>query len=402
LDRGFETRVKKNDATCRSCGVPGLDLFHELDRVPVYACHLPTSREEALRVPTGSLRLGFCPSCGFIQNTAFDPRLVDYTQSYEDSQAYSPRFREFARGLAKRLVETYDLHDKDVLEIGCGKGDFLGILCEMGPKRGIGIDPAYRPGRLASEALGRIEFVPEFWDAERGALGADLVCCRHTLEHLCEPRAFVSQVRAALEDRPETIVFFEVPDVARVIDEVAFWDLYYEHCSYFSLGSLARLFRACGFEILRLERDFGDQYLLLDARPNGSAEEAPLPGERDLEALHASVRRFARELGRTLESWSGRFSEARRRGERVVVWGGGSKTVGFLNALDIGDAVDCVVDINPHKQGLFLPGTGQEIVRPESLESRRPDLVVVMNPLYVDEIRDRLAQLSLSPKVVAA
>ena len=59
---------------------------------------------------------------------------------------------------------------------------------------------------------------------------------------------------------------FFVPRI-KGLREAAFWDVYYEHCSYFSTGSLARLFRAAKFDLLELGRDYGDQYLLLAARP---------------------------------------------------------------------------------------------------------------------------------------
>src|SRR5262245_6281840 len=111
-----------------------------------------TSREAALVAPRGDLRLAYCSGCGLIQNLVFDPGLVDYTLNYEDSQAYSPHFRRFATDLAEGLIERHGLRGKQVLEIGCGKGDFIALLCELGDMRGIGIDPAYRSGRLQSPA----------------------------------------------------------------------------------------------------------------------------------------------------------------------------------------------------------------------------------------------------------
>ena len=58
------------------------------------------------------------------------------------------------------------------------------------------------------------------------------------------------------------------------------------------------------------------------------------------------------------------------------------------------------VDINPHKQGMFIAGTGHEVLAPESLRDLRPELVIAMNSIYVDEIRGQLQPLGLSPRVV--
>ena len=75
--------------------------------------------------------------------------------------------------------------------------------------------------------------------------------------------------------RPVTL-FFELPDTERVLDECAFWDIYYEHCSYFTPGSLERLFRRSGFEVTRQWKAFDDQYLMLEARPGAGV---PAPDE---------------------------------------------------------------------------------------------------------------------------
>ena len=91
----------------------------------------------------GDLLLGFCERCGFIQNVRFEPRLVDYSKPTEESQAFSSRFQLFAEDLADQLVAEHDLRGKTVLEVGCGKGDFLALLAERGIARGVGIDSLF-------------------------------------------------------------------------------------------------------------------------------------------------------------------------------------------------------------------------------------------------------------------
>jgi FlaA1/EpsC-like NDP-sugar epimerase len=91
-----------------------------------------------------------------------------------------------------------------------------------------------------------------------------------------------------------------------------------------------------------------------------------------------------------------------RTGQRAVVWGAGSKGVTFLNALQARDPIGHVVDINPRKQGMYVAGTGQQIVAPEFLKEARPDVVIVMNPVYEDEIRRWVGELGLTPDLICA
>jgi hypothetical protein len=254
---------------------------------------------------------------------------------------------------------------------------------------------------VARERLGavadRIEIVPDFYGPAYRDLEADVVICRHTLEHIAPVREFMATVREAIGDRPDTLVLFELPDVLRVLEDFAFWDVYYEHCSYFTLGSLARLFRRTGFEVLHLETDFDGQYLMIEARPSPTtpAPGEPLPAEDDLERIEKAVELYATDFGARLEGWWADLRAHAAAGRRTVIWGGGSKGVAYLTTLGVVDEVACAVDINPFKQGKFLAGSAIPVVSPEHLRELRPDVVVAMNPIYREEIRRQLDALGV-------
>jgi hypothetical protein len=385
---------------CPACRSVDVETFYEADRVPVHSCVLVSTREEALGFPTGQIRLSFCASCGFIFNSAFDPSLLDYSQDYEETQGFSPRFRAFAEELAGRLIHRFDLRDKQILEIGCGKGEFLVLLCEMGPNRGIGIDPSYIPERTKSAAADRITFIRDYYSEAHLGLAADLICCRHTLEHIPNVGSFVDLIRRGIADR-ETPVFFEVPDTHRVLRETAFWDVYHEHCSYFTVESLARLFRSGGFDISDLALGFDDQYLLMEARPGAGDLGGRLQGEDSVSELADEVERFRLNVGAAVGGWVDRLDRWREQGRRTVVWGSGSKGVAFLTTLKAKDQIDCVIDVNPYRQDKFMVETGHAIVAPESLTTSPPDVVIVMNPIYLSEIRGQLEDLGLRPEITS-
>lgn len=385
---------------CPSCDTTGMIPFYELGDVPVHSVLLLPTREEALNYPTGDIVLGFCPTCGFISNLAFDPSVHEYSSRYEATQAFSPTFNAFAQRLAERLIDEYDLHGKEIIEIGCGQGEFLALLCELGGNHGVGFDPAYIDGRVESSIRDQITFFKDLYSEKYAHFHGDFVCCKMTLEHIQDTADFVGTVRRSLGDQRDTVVFFQVPDVTRILRELAFWDIYYEHCSYFSPGALARLFRRCGFDVIRLAREYDDQYLMIEARPGDGKGGVPLELEDDLASVARDVTDFSERCTRKLDAWRRDLQRIDQAGCRVVIWGAGSKGVAFLTTLNVREQIEYAVDINPHKHGTYMAGTGQRIVGPEFLREYRPDVVVVMNPVYCDEIRRYLDRMGVTAELI--
>jgi hypothetical protein len=195
------------------------------------------------------------------------------------------------------------------------------------------------------------------------------------------------------------VVFFQVPNVTRILREVAFWDVYYEHCSYFSAASLCRLFREQQFEILDIRQEYGDQYLAIEARPARTAMADLLPAEERVADLAVDVNYFTSNSTARLSAWKCRLKKMREDGVRVVLWGGGSKAVAFLTTLHARDEVSYAVDINPYKHGMYMPGTGQLIVGPQFLSEYKPDAIILMNPIYRREVENELTRLGIQPQL---
>lgn len=384
-------------ASCRACGRRGLGAFYETPPIPTQSCVLLDSAEEAVGYPRGGLLLAVCPGCGFIQNVRFEPAKVDYSQPTEESQAFSPRFQAFAAGLADDLVARHRLSGRSVLEVGCGKGDFLALLAERGIGSGLGIDPGFLPQRAEGRAS-TLQFRREFYGPEHRRFTADLVVSRHLMEHVPNVGEFFEWLAVSTAATPGAVLFTEVPDVRRVLAEGAFWDIYYEHCSYFTLGSLGRTLRAAGMTVDRLETAFGDQYLLAESRPG---QGGPHPAEEPVDVVLAEVASFAEGVTGEVARWRQEVDAVVGAGGRVVVWGGGSKAVAFLTTLGLEGEGVTVVDINPHKQGKYLPGTTLKVEAPSVVASRAPDLVVVMNAIYLEEIGADLNRMGVTAPVKA-
>lgn len=384
---------------CPNCLQHELEFFYEIGPVPVHSVALVRTLHDAVTFPSGHIALGACAQCGFIGNTAFDEAKMHYSPDCEETQGFSSVFSSFHRRLAADLIDRFDLHNKTILEIGCGKGEFISLLCAMGPNRGIGFDPAFVPARTPAEGGEFVQFYQEFYSERFSGIRADFIVCKMTLEHIPNPLDFVRTVRRAIGSSAATI-YFQVPDMSRVLNDAAFWDVYHEHCSYFTATALTNVFRRAGFEVLETCRDYDDQYLMITARPTDVHAEAYIVGPPEAETARIKV--FAEECERRVTSWKRILTDASQTNKRVVLWGSGSKAVSFLSSLGSAATplVQYVVDINPFRQGCFMPGTGQQIVGPAFLSEYKPDIVIAMNSIYLREIEADLRRLGLPPTIL--
>lgn len=384
---------------CPVCDRGELSAFFEVTGVPVFCNVLHETRAAAVDAPRGDVRLGFCAACGMIFNTAFDPARVEYAPGYENSLHVSPRFQAFATELARRLVDEHDLRDADLLEIGGGRGEFLELLCAAGGNRGVVYDPSapeesgaspgrpVRPVRIVRQAL-----APDLPDVR-----ADLVCSRHVLEHLPDPRGFVATIARFLARHDGCRLYLEVPSGLWTLRDMGIWDIIYEHCSYFTPWTLRELLAAEGLADVEVREAFGGQFLSAETPARASARrEATLDPPSATARL---VREFSARFAERVQFWSAKLDESGLRGQRLAVWGVGSKGVTFLNTVAQAGAVVSAIDVSPRKQGRFLPGTGQRVMPPADAIEQAVDEVVVMNPIYLDEVRSTLDELGYRGRV---
>jgi SAM-dependent methyltransferase len=380
---------------CPVCGSKSANVFFRADDVPVHCNRLWETADAALAAPRGDIALAFCGDCGMVFNAAFDAATAAYDGSYENALHFSGQFRAYAEDLARRLVQRYELQGKRVVEIGCGDGDFLRLLCDEGATEGVGFDPGHRATDSGDERL-RIIDAP-FSVATAGG-GFDFACCRHVLEHVEQPVELLRAVREALGGKPGVPVYFEVPNGVYMLREYAVWDVIYEHFGYFTPPALRHAFAAAGYEVRELYAAFANQYLAVEAVTAAGA-----PACSNSEALNG-ITAAARAFSDAFAASTRRSAELLRRLEcqhsRVVLWGAGSKGVTFLNLTEGASSIEAAVDVNPRKQGRYVAGAGTPIVGPEALRRLRPDIVLLLNPVYEDEVRLRLQCEGVAAKVM--
>lgn len=381
---------------CLACGAAGASVFFRLPDVPAHCNMLWESREEALGAVRGIVELAVCGWCGLVFNAAFDPTLLGYGEAYENSLYGSARFRDYASSLVERLAGRFALTGKLVVEIGCGKGEFLRQLCRHSGARGLGIDTSYDRARDADAAGEEVRFVQEHFERLDTAIRPDLICFRQVLEHIADPRAFMDAVAAAARRVWGCAVFAEVPNALFTLRDLGVFDILYEHCGYYTAPALSALFGGAGLNVLNVYPAFGDQYLCVEAR---AARGRTGHAGRDGAAVAELCTAFGRRYTERIERWADRLAAWRLDGRRVAVWGAGTKGVMFVNTVPGGEHVECLVDVNPRKRGRYVPGTGQQVVAPAELAFTADDVVITMNRLYREEISKSLSDLHLECRV---
>ncbi len=360
-------------------------------QVPVHQNLVVSSRDAACAVARGDLDMVVCEDCGFVFNRSFDLARLAYGQDYDNTQSCSGHFDAYLDGLVNDLVGRQGVRDSVIVEVGCGKGHFLRKLVTApgAGNRGYGFDPSYVGPD--TDLDGRLVFRRCYYDDTCTDVPADVVVCRHVIEHVPEPMVLLRSVRAALAQSPRARVFFETPCVEWILRNRVVWDFFYEHCSLFTANSLSLAFQRSGFAVQRVEHIFGGQYLWLEARVSDS----PTAVTTSHPQTAALAKAYGEGEGQLRQAWLARLTGLSARG-KVALWGAGAKGATFANLVDpTATLIDCVVDLNPNKQGGFIPGTGHPIVSPAELPGRAVKSAVLMNPNYREENLLLLAQAGI-------
>ncbi len=387
---------------CPLCNHSQAIVFFDIEKMPVFCNILWDSREEAISAPTASIRLIYCKKCGLIYNMAFEPQLMEYCQAYENSLHFSPRFRKYTEKIANQLIDRYQLRDKNIIEIGCGQGDFLTLLCEVGGNRGIGFDPSYTPQKnKADSENSKVTIFPEAYSRAHAEYEADFFCCRHVLEHIDNPLEFLKQIRNAIDQQNDCVVYFEVPNALYTLRDTGIWDIIYEHCSYFTPESLTNLFIQAGFEPMEVAEQYDGQFLTIEARPTTTDTNSIYHCEFRCPNTENLIREFYNIYQKKVDLWQQKLRYFEKEKSRVVIWGAGSKGVTFLNKLSISyRKIEYIIDINSRKHGKFIAGTGQKVAAPDFLKVYQPHVIIIMNPIYYSEIQQAIRNLGINAECV--
>ena len=388
---------------CPLCGSSGLWIFFEILNVPASCNLLWSSKEEAVNCPKGDIKLAFCPSCTFITNIAIDPKKIQYGQFYDNTLFYSQHFQEFAKQLANKLVQRYDLHNKTIVEIGCGKVDFLSLFRELGNNKGTRLSPTYSQSRDKSQsATHLVEPLGGQHTKRNEKTQANFIFSYHELEHVNHPENLLKVLRRIFGHNPALPFFFAVPNALKAFKEGDFTDIIYEHVSYFTANSLFYLLSHCGFnvsEVEETEKELYDSIYITATAKRKSTSKCASESKPSQSDIKNHILTFSSKSKNTIERHKTAITKLLDQGKRVAIWGAGARGVTFLNIIN-DPRIEFAVDINPRKNGKYIPGTGQKIVAPEFLLNYRPDFIILANPAYEKEIERSMDSLGIVTRYI--
>ncbi len=379
--------------SCRSCGARSLTPVLSLGTTPL-ADALLSQKQLAEPEPAFPLDVVFCAGCGLVQLAQQVPPELLFCRSYPYYSSVSPALLQHSRDNALRLMKCRGLDGSSlVVELASNDGYLLRNFVEHGIPV-LGIDPAEGPAKAALQV--RVPTLCRFFDvqlAERLAAEgrrADVVIANNVLAHVPDLNGFVEGIRILLKD--DGVASIEVPYVKDLVDHCEFDTIYHEHLCYFSVTALDHLFRRHGLYLNGIDHlpiHGGSLRLHL-----GRAEE---PGETVREFLAEEARcgldraeyyrDFSRRVQANREELRALLSDLRRQGKRVAAYGAAAKGATLLNYADIGpESLEFVVDRNPHKQGLFMPGKRLPICDTAKLLEAKPDYVLLLTWNFAEEI----------------
>jgi hypothetical protein len=333
-------------------------LYSQLN-IPLFQNVVYEDEKRAKSAPTSSVELTQCNNCSFIFNQLFRPELIAYHSDYQNEQAHSSFFKQHLENVYN-ILKKNGIKEKHTIEIGCGKGYFLEYLKRKNINV-IGYDPAYE---------GKNSLIRKEYFTKESNINAEFIILRHTLEHVFKPHDFLKTI--AEGNNFKGIIYIEVPTFDWIIQNNAVEDIFYEHCNYFTVKTLANMFNVCETGIF-----FNGQYIYLigklsELKNNIESSESEKPPTKVF--FHSKIGKYKKLI--------------EGKSKNIAIWGAGAKGNTFLNLVDKDKRlIDFVVDISPRKQGKFIGGSGHPIIAPHQIYDYSINTIIIMNKNYFDEIK---------------
>ena len=388
--------------SCRSCGEPLEETLCDLGSSPLANSYLEPEDLERPE-PFYPLCVYVCTSCWLVQLPEAESAEAIFSD-YAYFSSYSSSWLDHARCYTEAMIERFGLNaESSVIEVASNDGYLLQYFKDQGVPV-LGIEPAENVAAVAREK--GIETISRFFGAALGSelrdtgRSADLMVSNNVLAHVPNLNDFIAGFRQVLH--PEGVWTIEAPHLLRLLEEVQFDTIYHEHYSYFSLRSAERAFARHGlrvFDVEQLPTHGGSLRLFVCHQGASHSESALVEALRQEEAAQGledinTYRAFGEKVKHTKRTLLRFLLEAAERGESVAGYGAPAKGNTLLNYCGIRpDLLEYTVDLSPHKQGRYLPGTRIPIFAPEKINQTQPRWVLILPWNLEAEIRKQMSHI---------
>jgi len=354
---------------CRMCGggLPSSPIL-SYPNSPQSAQGFLESRDQKDQVV--DLHIYQCESCGHVQHV-LPP--VPYFKDVIRAIAFSSEMGKFRKTQLSHWIDKFNLSEKRLIEIGCGRGEYLELLSQSGARSLFGIENAHGSVQ-ASKAQGfdvRTAYLtPGFSNPWPKPFEAFAIFS--FIEHWPDLKGSLSGLRSVLVEG--AIGLIEVPNFEFILANGLYSEFTTDHIHYFDQQTLRVALELNGFDVLSIKKVWHDYILSAEVR-----KRLPLKTE----SFNTKRQHIATELN----SFADRFEPG-----RVVIWGAGHQALAVMSMAELQKRVSHVVDSAAFKQKKYTPGTRLLIKSPESLSIDKPQAIIVMAAAYSDEVARTLAE----------
>jgi len=393
-----------NERKCRFCGNFLRVSVADLGMSPVSNDNIKLENLNSME-PFYPLHAYVCEQCWLVQLEQFQAADDIFSDEYAYFSSYSKSWLEHARQYSLKVIDRFGLnHDSQVVEIASNDGYLLRNFKEKGINI-LGVEPCTNVAE-AAEKIG-IPSLKKFFGVKTAeemvddGIRADLLVGNNVLAHVPDLNDFVKGLKILLSS--QGVITIEFPHLKKLIEFNHFDTIYHEHFSYFSLVTVEAVFAEFGLTIFDVEEipTHGGSLRIYARHESDTSqsvhENVIILRDQEIKAGFKDTgiyTRFAEQVRETKRKLLSFLIEAKGQGKIIVGYGAPAKGNTLLNYCGIrNDFIDYTVDLNPHKQGLFLPGTHLPIFSPEKINETKPDYVLILPWNLKDEVMAQMASI---------